>query len=146
MGLNRPKAIRVQSFRRRTVMVSCVSKLRAERCWVFVRLFVLSCLSYSSLILQDLVTRLRFFFSFFTSRWGGRRGKWLGSRYHRRSQKSDSLDTLFFAMSSMIYDVTANDKDCTTPADIQGCLFVGWLLNVPATCDCISGTVLKVSL
>ena len=24
-----------------------------------------------------------------------------------------------------------------------GCLFVGWLLNVPATCECISGTDLR---
>ena len=23
---------------------------------------------------------------------------------------------------------------------LQVCLFVGWLLNVPATCECISGT------
>ena len=40
---------------------------------------------------------------------------------------------------------TADWKDVTpktvyTHRDYNVCLFVGWLLNVPATCECISGT------
>ena len=34
------------------------------------------------------------------------------------------------------------EKRCQrdTYRETEGCLFVGWLLIVPATCECISGT------
>ena len=44
-------------------------------------------------------------------------------------------------MSMAGYRHTEPERSANTGADkLIVCLFVGWLLNVPATCECISGT------
>ena len=42
---------------------------------------------------------------------------------------------------NLVFYLTTKNNDITIVGDnVKVCLFVGWLLNVPATGECISGT------